>query len=208
MKILYIYLILLVIPLICFIKLLMCVKKLSNIANEKDMSGFEIANSLLKNRDTYIVERRDYLTNTYEDSRDTLKFSTKVFHESSIIYSVIACFYAMSASNKNICKGNLLRVLDIANVLSILFMLIGVTTYSIDFIYVAVAIIVISLLVYIINLNNSNIIANKTIDYLIDKKIISTNYEYLKNIVKYIFIARIITSSMDIIYKGIRKIKS
>lgn len=208
MKVAYIYLILLIVPLIFFIKLFIWAKKLSEKTNEKDMSGFEIANNILRKSNTYIIERRDYLINNYEDARDTLKFSTKVFHESSIFYSVIACFYAISVSNKNICKGNLLKVLDIANILSVLFFLIGVIAYSIDFIYVAVAIIIVSLSIYVFNLNNSSIIADKTIDYLIDKNIISANYENLKRVIKYVFITRIITSNIDFVYKGIRKIRS
>lgn len=208
MNIAYIYLVLLVIPLIIAIRLILLAKRLENTVNEKDISGFEIAKDILKNKDTYIVEKRDSVNNIYDDSRDTLKFSTIVFHEPNIISSVVAAFYATSVMEKNICKSNLLRVLDISNLLSILFFLIGVSTYSLDFIYVATAIIIISLTIGIINLNNSSRIANNAINYLEEKKIINEKYTYLKDIIKYVFIARIITVVIDIIFKGIRKIKS
>lgn len=208
MRVAYIYLVLLIIPLIIAFRLILLAKKLSNTINEKDVSGFEIAKDILKNKDTYIVEKRDAINNIYDDSRDTLKFSTNVFHESNIISSVVAAFYATSAGEKNICKSNFLRVLDIANLLSVLFFLVGVSTYSLDFVYVATAILIISLLVGIINLNNSSRIANNAVNYLIEKRIINKEYNYIKDIIKYIFIARIVTIIIDIVLISIRKIKS
>ncbi len=207
MNVIYIYVILLLIPLIAAIRLINAAKRLNNTINEKDLSGFEIAKDILKNKDTYIVEKRASVNNFYDDSRDTLKFSTNVFHDSDVFVSVIASYYATSVTNKNIWKSALQKVLDIANLLSFLFFIVGILTYSLDFIYVATGIIIISLSLGIINLSNCSRIADNAVNYLIKKRIVSEEYIYLKDVVKYIFIARIVTVIIDFILNSISKIK-
>ena len=77
--IIIIYILLLAIPLISFFKFKSEADKLIDTTNKPNLSGFEIANKIV-DEDVYIIEVRDTMLNTYYKSRETIKFSTRVFH--------------------------------------------------------------------------------------------------------------------------------
>ena len=197
--IILLYLLLLFVPLMSYFKLKSEEKKLVDISNKKDLSGFEIAKRIV-DENVYIIEVRDTMLNTYYKSRETLKFSTRVFHSSDILSSVIASKLAFQTHKKSFLTGSLLNILDILNIVSFICFLVGVL-YDMNFVILAIAIIVCSLGIILIDMISNKEVNNQAFDYLVKNKIIDEKYDYLKDIVKYEYVARIFTIIPDSIQK-------
>ncbi len=196
------YLLLLCFPVIAYIRLYNEQKKLNDTTNKPDLSGFEIANKIV-DENVYIIEVRGTILNTYYKSRETLKFSTKVFHSSDILSTTIAAKLAYSTKKNSFLTGSLLRVLDVLNIISFICFLVGII-YDIDFIFIAIAILISSLGITIIDMINSKDTCDEAFDYLVKKKIIDKEYLYLKDIIKYEYISRVFSIIIDSFHKLIK----
>lgn len=87
------YLLALIIPLIAQIYVSSRYKKYSNLDNEKQLSGFEVARKILdKNglKDLYIVETKGTMTDHYDPKRKTVRLSSDVYHGTTIASVAIA----------------------------------------------------------------------------------------------------------------------
>lgn len=202
--IIIIYILLLAIPLISYFKLKSEADKLVDTTNKPDLSGFEIANKIV-DENVYIIEVRDTMLNTYYKSRETIKLSTRVFHSSDILSSMIAARLAFQTKKKSFLTGSLLNVLDILNIISFVCFLVGIF-YDIEFCILSVAIIACSLGITMTDMISNKEVNDQAFDYLIKKKIVDKKYEYLKDIVKYEYVARIFSIIPDSIAKLIRTV--
>ena len=200
--IIVLYLLLMCFPIISYIRIRNEEKKLESTANKPDLSGFEIANKIV-DENVYIIEVRDTMLNTYYASRETLKFSTKVFHSSDIFATVIASKLAHETKKKSFLTGSLLNVLDILNIVSFICFLVGIL-YDTNLIVISIAITMCSLGITIAEVISNKDINKQAFDYLVKKKIVDKKYDYLSDIVKFEYVSRIFSIIPDSIHKLIK----
>lgn len=202
--IILLYLLLLIVPILSYLKLRSEEKKLANTTNKPDLSGFEIANKIVDDN-VYIIEVRDTMLNTYYKSRETLKFSTRVFHSSDILSSLIAAKLAFQTKKKSFLTGSLLNILDILNIASFVSFLVGLL-YDMDFVVLSIAITICSLGITLTDMISNKEVNDQAFDHLVKNKIVDKKYEYLKDIVKYEYIARIFSIIPDSVHKLIKTV--
>lgn len=202
--IIILYLLLMSFPIIYYIRLRSEEKKLSNITNKPDLSGFEIANKIV-DENVYIIEVRDTALNTYYSNRETLKFSTKVFHSSDILSSFLAAKHAFSTKKKSFLTGTLLNILDILNIASFIIFLVGIL-YDTNLIAISISLTICSLGITILDMISNKEVSKQAYNYLVKNKIIDKKYEYLSEIVKYEYVARVFSIILDSINKLIKTV--
>ena len=87
------YLLVLVIPLIATINVNSTYSKYKNIANKKNLTGFDVARAILDANglnSMYIVETPGNLTDHYDPSQKVVRLSSDIYHGSSIASLAVA----------------------------------------------------------------------------------------------------------------------
>lgn len=87
------FLLILVIPLIAQIYVSITYGKYKQIANNKKLTGYDVAKKILENnglKDLYVVEVKGTMNDHYDSSRKTVRLSSEVYHGKSIAALAIA----------------------------------------------------------------------------------------------------------------------
>ena len=122
-------------------------KKYSNIKNNKNLSGFEVARQILdKNglQDIHIIETTGTLTDHYDPKRKVIRLSHNIFHGTSIASSAIAaheCGHAIQDKNKYIfmnIRHFIYPLVNFSSKIAYIILLIGFLTSIYDMVYLGI----------------------------------------------------------------------
>ena len=164
------FLVIYLIPLFAYINLKNTIENNKN-NNKKELSGFEVARNILdfNNLDKmYIVEKRGYLTDIYDKNHVAVKLSTTSFHDTTLYAMLMASFISSEAilvnkDNQISLKIILNPLFDFITYLIYSLIIIGICTKTTSTIYLAVSLLVITIIYHlIIYLINNKLITNST----------------------------------------------
>ena len=213
----YLYLIIIVylIPLISYIIFINILKKYDNITNNKELSGFEVAKTILdKNKldNMYIVEKKGTFTDTFDSKQNVLRLSTPVFHNESLYSLSISSYFATKAILYNKNDKTIKNKVTIDNFINILItfvyllLLVGIILNSIPT-YKVVLVILGTIIIYnIITIPIEKKILEESVKNLSKNKYLDKNEKEIKNIYNYMTIYNLsqIVLALSNLYFNIR----
>ncbi|MCH5166638.1 MAG: zinc metallopeptidase [Erysipelotrichales bacterium] len=161
MDIIWIYLLMLVIPLIASSNINRNYKKYKKVDLLKKKSGFEVARKILDENglsDIYIVEVKGDLTDHYDPKRKTVRLSSDIFHGDSVAAASVAaheCGHAIQDKEGYSwmkVRSAIFPVVSLSNNIAYITLILGFVLQIYDLIMISVALTGISLLFQVITL--------------------------------------------------------
>jgi len=204
------YLLALIIPLIAQIYVSSRYKKYSNLDNEKQLSGFEVARKILdKNglKDLYIVETKGTMTDHYDPKRKTVRLSSDVYHGTTIASVAIAaheCGHAIQDKEGYLfmkVRSFILPIVSLGTRFAYIVLFIGLLANILDLIWLGILLVGLGLIFQLVTLPvefNASKRALKEIEILIDKD----EYDGTKNMLNaaaMTYVAGVLSSALEIL---------
>ena len=161
-------------PLLAYINLKNTIEKYKNKNNKNNLSGFEIARSVLdfnKLDKMYIVEKRGILTDNYDKNHNAVKLSSITFHDTTIYALLMASFISteaiLSKSDKQISLKVILNPLfDFITYIVYITIILGLCMNSIAMLNLSVSLLIITIFYHLVIYLVNNKIVNKSKDTL------------------------------------------
>lgn len=129
-----------------------------NVYLNKRLSGCEVAKQILEKNDLtniYIVEKKNTVTNQYDDEHNVIRLDSKTFNEENIFYTVKAAFISCYAleNDKNINKiYNIFdKIIYFGSCFGIILTIIGTLIWK-DLFYLGTTFLLLTFIVEIISL--------------------------------------------------------
>ena len=161
MDIFFVYILMLLIPIIASININSTYKKYKKIKTQSGKTGFDVAREILdKNglESIYIVETKGNLTDCYDAKRKTIRLSSDIYHGDTIAAISVAaheCGHAIQDKESyywmNIRK-TIFPVVSIGTNIAYIVLVLGCFLQSLDLIYLAIALTGLGLLFQIVTL--------------------------------------------------------
>lgn len=157
----FLYIIILIIPILAQIKVTKTYSKFKKVNNKNKLSGFEVARKILDANgldDIYVVETPGNLTDHYDPSRKVVKLSTDVFKGESIAAIAVAaheCGHAIQDKDNYTfmrIRSSLVPIVNLVSSFSWYVILIGLFTEYFKIFAIGIALICIGLLFQLITL--------------------------------------------------------
>jgi len=204
------YLLALIIPLIAQIYVSSRYKKYSNLDNEKQLSGFEVARKILdKNglKDLYIVETKGTMTDHYDPKRKTVRLSSDVYHGTTIASVAIAaheCGHAIQDKEGYLfmkVRSFIFPIVSLGTRFAYIVLFIGLLANILDLIWLGILLVGLGLIFQLVTLPvefNASKRALKEIEILIDKD----EYDGTKNMLNaaaMTYVAGVLSSALEIL---------
>jgi len=204
------YILALIIPLIAQIYVSSRYKKYSNLDNEKQLSGFEVARKILdKNglKDLYIVETKGTMTDHYDPKRKTVRLSSDVYHGTTIASVAIAaheCGHAIQDKEGYLfmkVRSFIFPIVSLGTRFAYIVLFIGLLANILDLIWLGILLVGLGLIFQLVTLPvefNASKRALKEIEILIDKD----EYDGTKNMLNaaaMTYVAGVLSSALEIL---------
>lgn len=161
MDILLIYILMLIIPLIASINIKSTYKKYKKVDSGISMSGAEAARTILDRNglnNVYVIEVHGELNDCYDPTRKVVKLSSDVFHGTNLSSLGVAaheCGHAIQDKEGYIwmkIRSSLFPVVNIANKVAYITLLLGFILQVMDFIVLSVGLTGIALIFQLVTL--------------------------------------------------------
>ena len=166
---LIIFIIIYLIPLLCYVNLKNKINNYKDNKNKKNLSGFEVSRNILdKNKldNMYIVEKRGNLTDIYDSNQKVVRLSTTTFHDETL-YSMLTASYISShaiLNKKNSSTYFKLLLNPLFNYITYaiyILLIAGLCLENTSIIYISIALLIITIIYHvIIGILDQNIIKN------------------------------------------------
>lgn len=159
--IIWIYLAMLILPIIASLNINRNYNKYKKINTNKKLSGFEVARKILDENglnEIYIVETQGNLTDHYDPKRKTVRLSSDIYHGESIAAASVAaheCGHAIQDKDGYTwmkIRSAIFPVVNISNHVAYITLIVGFILESYDFILISVALTAVSLLFQLVTL--------------------------------------------------------
>lgn len=157
----FLYLLIIIIPLIAQINISINYRRYKNVKNNKDISGFEVARKILDSNDLediYVVETSGELTDHYDPTRRVIKLSKDIFHGTSIAAISVAaheCGHAIQDKDGYVfmrIRSFLVPLVNLVSTFSWIVILIGMIAQLFNVFVLGIVLISVGLLFQIVTL--------------------------------------------------------
>lgn len=157
----FLYLLILVIPLFAQLKINGSYKKYKKVNNTSKISGFEVARKILDANGLekiYVVETQGELTDHYDPQRKVVKLSTEIFHGETVAAASVAaheCGHAIQDKEGYLfmkIRSMLVPIVNFSSKMAWVVILIGVFADVFNIILFGIGLISLSLLFQIVTL--------------------------------------------------------
>ncbi len=161
MQDLWLFLVILIIPLIAQFKVSSSYNKYSKIKSTKAMSGQEVAEKILKKNgldNVYVVETKGTLSDHYDPKRKVVRLSHDVFHGESISSMAVAAHEVGHAIQDKEgyffmkVRSFIFPVVNVATQISYIIIFIGFIAGMLDLVYLGIALTALGLIFQVITL--------------------------------------------------------
>lgn len=158
---LYLYLLIIIIPIIAQINISVSYSKYKKINNSKGLTGFEVARKILDANgleDLYVVETSGNLTDHYDPSRKVIKLSKDIFNGKTIAASAVAaheCGHAIQDKENYTfmrIRSFLVPIVNLVSNLSWIVIFIGLVSEAFNIFIFGIGLISIGLLFQLVTL--------------------------------------------------------
>ena len=129
-----------------------------NVYLNKRLSGFEVAKQILEKNDLtniYIVEKKNTITNQYDDEHNVIRLDSKTFNEENIFYTVkaafISCYVLENDKNINRIYNIFDKIIYFGSCFGIILTIIGTLIWK-DLFYLGTTFLLLTFIVEIISL--------------------------------------------------------
>ncbi len=209
---LFIYILMLAIPLIAQGYVSLTYRKFHKIENSKKVTGYEVAREILdKNdlKDMYIVATKGTMSDHYDSSRRTIRLSQDVYNGTSIASIAIAaheCGHAIQDKNGYLfmkIRSFIFPVVKIGTQSAYVILLLGIIFESLNLIWIAILLVSLGLLFQLITLPvefNASKWAKEELekDNLVDAESLEGTNRMLKA-ASYTYVAGVLASGLEIL---------
>lgn len=157
----FLYLLIIIIPLIAQINISINYRRYKNVKNNKDISGFEVARKILDSNgleDIYVVETSGELTDHYDPTRRVIKLSKDIFHGTSVAAISVAaheCGHAIQDKDGYVfmrIRSFLVPLVNLVSTFSWIVILIGMIAQLFNVFVLGIVLISVGLLFQIVTL--------------------------------------------------------
>lgn len=209
---LFLYILILVIPIIAQIRINLAYSKYKKVKNDKGITGFEVARKILDSNgleDIYVVETSGNLTDHYDPSRKVIKLSKDIFHGSSIAASSVAaheCGHAIQDKDGYIfmrIRSFLVPVVNLVSSLSWIVIFIGLIAEAFNIFIFGIGLISISLVFQLVTLPVEFDASKRANEELVKLKLVnkdeSDGVKSMLEAAAMTYVASVLTSILEII---------
>ncbi len=156
-----IFLLMLMIPAIAQIQIMSSYSKYKQIENEKELSGYDVARSILDANDLndlYIVETKGNLTDHYDPNKKVIRLSSDIYHGTSIASLAVAaheCGHALQDKDGYLymrLRAFIFPFINVATTFSYLIIFLGILFQSLNLIWIGIACVATGLIFQIVTL--------------------------------------------------------
>ena len=157
----FLYLLIIIIPLIAQINISINYRRYKNVKNNKGISGFEVARKILDSNgleDIYVVETSGELTDHYDPTRRVIKLSKDIFHGTSVAAVSVAaheCGHAIQDKDGYVfmrIRSFLVPLVNLVSTFSWIVILIGMIAQLFNVFVLGIVLISVGLLFQIVTL--------------------------------------------------------
>lgn len=157
----FLYLLIIIIPLIAQINISINYRRYKNVKNNKGISGFEVARKILDSNgleDIYVVETSGELTDHYDPTRRVIKLSKDIFHGTSVAAISVAaheCGHAIQDKDGYVfmrIRSFLVPLVNLVSTFSWIVILIGMIAQLFNVFVLGIVLISVGLLFQIVTL--------------------------------------------------------
>lgn len=209
---LFLYILILVIPIIAQIRINLAYNKYKKVKNDKGITGFEVARKILDSNgleDIYVVETSGNLTDHYDPSRKVIKLSKDIFHGSSIAAASVAaheCGHAIQDKESYIfmrIRSFLVPVVNLVSSLSWIVIFIGLISEAFNIFLFGIGLISISLVFQLVTLPVEFDASKRANEELVKLKLVnkdeSDGVKSMLGAAAMTYVASVLTSILEII---------
>lgn len=209
---LYLFLLILIIPICAQIYINVTYKKYKNILNKKSTDGREVAQNILdKNKlsNIYIVEIKQTLADHYDSSRKVIRLSSDIYNNpsiSSVAVSAHECGHAIQDKENYFfykLRSFIFPIVKFGTSISYVVIMIGLFAELLDIVYIGIALISLGLIFQLVTLPVEIDASKRALKELEKLKVL--DHEELKGAKKMLtaaamtYVAGILTSLLEIL---------
>ena len=208
----FLYLIILIIPIIAQYNIMSAYGKYKKVNNSKNLSGFEVARKILDENglsDIYVVETSGNLSDHYDPSRKVIKLSKDVFNKNTIAAASVAaheCGHAIQDKESYTfmrIRSFLAPVVSLVSNLSWIVIIIGLSAQLTNLFMLGIGMIFIILIFQLVTLPVEFDASKRAMNELVKLDLVEQEQSYgVKKVLSaaaMTYVAAVITSILEII---------
>ena len=213
MELMIIFLLMLIIPIYASIKVNLSYKKYVKIDNEKKLTGFDVARRILDENnlgEIYVVETKGTMSDHYDPGRKTVRFSTDVYHGTSISSLAIAaheCGHAIQDKEGYTwfkIRSMIFPIVNIGQKIAYVVMIIGLFLSYMNYVYAAIGFTFLGLLFELVTLPVEFDASKRAKSIVLSDGMISdsekSGVDAVLNSTAFTYVAAVISSMLEMLY--------